>query len=213
MSIGSVYGFDYKLTDSMRTLLEKWENSLETNHDEFNVVDNEEGDYGIIRYFDANGVEMLTKVVQAGDTENTYFTGEGADAVRQLLRKNFNDMLELALIAGMPTPDDLKAHIPPKVNVIDLKNHVLPDTLGSYDLIIFDGNRYLPFRDPDNSTRYLFWCPEEDEYLRADRKLYATVEEWREYLLQGFVCAGVHKKGLFDLIRFYKANEAAAGTQ
>lgn len=208
MSIGSVYYFDYKLTSTLSELVEAWENKLETNHDDFNVVDNEEGDYGTIRYMDENGVEMLTKVVQAGDIENTYLTEAGVVAMRKLMLDNFNECLEQALIAGQPTQGDLDAWKPRTVQVCNLHTQTFPDEIRKFDVYHLDGNYYMPFVNSDNPAQFLFWCPDEDEYLRADRKLYATVEDWRDYLVQGFVCAGVHKKGLQDLIRVYKELEA-----
>jgi hypothetical protein len=204
MSIGSVYYFDYKLTSAMAEMVEAWENSLEANHDEFVVVDNEEGDYGIIRYMDANGVEMLTKVVQGGDIENTYFTDAGVIAMRKLMQDNFTNMLEEALIAGQPTAGDLKAHIKPEVVIIDLNKRELPDVFGRFDLVLFDDNYYMPFPDPDNAGHYLLWCNEENEYMRAGTDLYATIETWNACLRAGIVTPGVHNKGLYDLIQCFK---------
>lgn len=208
MSIGSVTSFDYKLTSAMAEMVEAWENSLETNHDEFVVVDNEEGDYGIIRYMDANGVELMTKVVQGGDIEDTYFTTIGTAIVREMFLKNFEKMLDVALVAGLPTEADLKAHIKPEVRIIDLKKHVLPAEFGRFDLVLFDDNYFMPFPDPDNAGHYLFWCNEENEYMRAGTALYANLDTWREGLVAGTVTVGVHNKGLYDLVRIFKGRDA-----
>ncbi|MFA7287155.1 MAG: hypothetical protein WC052_05835 [Patescibacteria group bacterium] len=210
MSIGSVYYFDYKLTSAMAEMVEAWENSLETNHDDFVVVDNEEGDYGIIRYMDTNGVEMLTKVVQGGDIENTYFTAAGVVAMRKMMQDNFNDMLEAALTAGLPTEGDLKAHVQPEISVIDLNRRELPEKFGRFDLVLFDDNYFTPFHDPEIPGHYLLWCDPEHEYMRAGTDLYATIETWNACLRAGIVTAGVHKKGLYDLIQCFhggKQNE------
>lgn len=205
MSIGSVYYFDYKLTSGMSEILEAWENTLETNDDGFTVIDNEEGDYGIIRYLDSNGVEMLTKVVQAGDIENTYFTDAGADAVRKLMLDNFNDILGAALTAGMPTAGDLKAHEPRKVRVFDLDNEQLRDDIGSYDLFIFKGLRFLPFSNPNNRGMWMFWCAEESKYLLCDVDLHQTPEQWRQTFADNYVTIGEHRQGLSHLLNAYDA--------
>jgi hypothetical protein len=82
--IGSTQ-FQYALLSALSAPVEKWEDSLETNHDDYVYVDGEEGDYGIVSYFgpDANGasVRMMVKYVHGGDDENTYYTQDGIDHI------------------------------------------------------------------------------------------------------------------------------------
>lgn len=77
------------LADALRAPIEKWEDSLTPNHDDFVSVDGEEGDYGIVSYFgpDAVGanVRMMVKYVHGGDRESTYYTQAGIAHMRAVL--------------------------------------------------------------------------------------------------------------------------------
>jgi hypothetical protein len=78
--------------------LEKWEDSLKSNYDDFVVVDNEEGDFGVIRYLgtDVDGNEnahLITKYVHGGDQEESFYTLAGADVVQKLMREHFEATL------------------------------------------------------------------------------------------------------------------------
>lgn len=203
MSIGSVYYFDYKLTSAMAEMVEAWENSLESNHDEFVVIDNEESDYGIIRYKDSNGVEMLTKVVQGGDVENTYFTEAGIQVMRKMMLDNFSDMLEAALIAGLPTAGDLKAHLPPEITVIDPTVTPLPYEIPRFALIDFAGSYYDNFKE-ENSDNIMFWCDADNLYLSYGAGLYHSKETWRRAFAVGAVQANRHVGGLYKLVMQFR---------
>lgn len=72
--------------------IEEWEDSLEANNNDYVVVDNEEGDFGIISYFGPNAsgenVRMMVKYVHGGDDESTYYTQEGIDHILKVLLGN-----------------------------------------------------------------------------------------------------------------------------
>jgi hypothetical protein len=89
--IGSTY-FAHNFIPALNAPIEAWENTLEANHDDYVVVDNEEGDFGIISYFgpDASGniVRMMVEYVHGGDNENTYYTKEGIEHIRNVLLGN-----------------------------------------------------------------------------------------------------------------------------
>lgn len=80
------------LVDALNAPIEAWENSLVTNDDDYVVVDNEEGDFGILSYFGPNAsgenVRMMVKYVHGGDHENTYYTQEGIDHILKVLLGN-----------------------------------------------------------------------------------------------------------------------------
>lgn len=90
--IGST-DLQYRLIDALNAPIEKWEDSLEANHDDYVVVNGEEGDYGIVSYFgpDATGanVRMMVKYVHGGDSENTYYTQAGITHMRTVLLGGF----------------------------------------------------------------------------------------------------------------------------
>lgn len=44
------------------------------NHKDFIIVDGEEGDYGIVRYYDLNGSLLAVKTVSGGDDYDVAFT-------------------------------------------------------------------------------------------------------------------------------------------
>lgn len=77
------------LAEALRGPIEKWEDSLTPDNDDFVFVDGEEGDYGIISYFglDAVGVNvrMMVKYVHGGDSESTYYTQAGIAHMRTVL--------------------------------------------------------------------------------------------------------------------------------
>ena len=86
----------------LNEVIAKWEDSLESNYDDFVVIDNEEGDFGIIRYFGADvdgtpNVHLMTKYVHGGDQEESYYTPAGADIVQKLMRLNFETVLRRKL--------------------------------------------------------------------------------------------------------------------
>lgn len=89
--IGSTY-FAHNFIPALNAPIEAWENTLETNDDDYVVVDNEEGDFGILSYFGPNAsgeiVRMMVKYVHGGDDENTYYTQEGIDHIRNVLLGN-----------------------------------------------------------------------------------------------------------------------------
>lgn len=89
--IGSTY-FSHNFIPALNAPIEAWENTLETNDDDYVVVDNEEGDFGILSYFGPNAsgeiVRMMVKYVHGGDDENTYYTQEGIDHIRNVLLGN-----------------------------------------------------------------------------------------------------------------------------
>ena len=81
------------LCNVLRGPIEKWEDTLVANHEDFVHVDGEEGDFGIISYYGASvgGVEntlMMVKYVNGGDTESTYYTEQGARFIRDKLFVN-----------------------------------------------------------------------------------------------------------------------------
>ena len=60
----------------------------------FIVVDGEEGDYGVIKYFTPKGNLLAIKTVNGGDSESTEFTEFGKDFLRHkvlnVLLDNYN---------------------------------------------------------------------------------------------------------------------------
>lgn len=77
------------LVEALNVPIEKWEDTLTPNHDDFVSVDGEEGDFGIISYFGPNAVganvRMMVKYVHGGDVENTYYTQAGIAHMRTVL--------------------------------------------------------------------------------------------------------------------------------
>lgn len=61
---------------------------------EFVVVDNEEGDYGTIRYFDIGGSLLAVRIVLGGDTEDTMFTAFGIEKLTPLAKKWLDEKIE-----------------------------------------------------------------------------------------------------------------------
>ncbi len=83
--------FGSALVHLLQAPIEAWEDTLETNHDDYVFVDGEEGDFGIVQYFGTGSDGktkqlLLVKYVHGGDVENTYFTEEGALVFQELLR-------------------------------------------------------------------------------------------------------------------------------
>jgi hypothetical protein len=99
--IGSTF-FAHTFIPALNAPIEAWENSLETNDDDYVVVDNEEGDFGILSYFGPNAsgenVRMMVKYVHGGDNENTYYTQEGIDHIRNVL---LGDLLTSAFMTAL----------------------------------------------------------------------------------------------------------------
>lgn len=99
--IGSTF-FAHTFIPALNAPIEAWENSLETNDDDYVVVDNEEGDFGILSYFGPNAsgenVRMMVKYVHGGDNENTYYTQEGIDHIRNVL---LGDLLTTAFMTAL----------------------------------------------------------------------------------------------------------------
>lgn len=79
------HGFILDLSDA--------ELGLTADHTELNVVDGEEGDYGVIRYLDAAGVLVATKTVHGGDSESIELTPHGKQFVAKHLRLLFDKLL------------------------------------------------------------------------------------------------------------------------
>lgn len=82
----------------LNQIIEKWEDSLEPNHDDYVVIDNEEGDFGVITFFgkDVDGnenVHLMTKYVHGGDQEESFYTMAGADVVQHLMRQSFETVV------------------------------------------------------------------------------------------------------------------------
>lgn len=77
------------LAEALSAPIEKWEDSLVSNADDYVYVDGEEGDFGILTYHgpDASGtnVMMMVRYVHGGDSENTYYTQDGIDHVRNVV--------------------------------------------------------------------------------------------------------------------------------
>uniref|UniRef100_A0AB39CEW1 Uncharacterized protein n=1 Tax=Pseudomonas phage HRDY3 TaxID=3236930 RepID=A0AB39CEW1_9VIRU len=88
--------------EKLREIISKWEDSLDSNHDDYESVDGEEGDFGIVRYYglDVDGnanVHLMTKYVHGGDSEDSYYTLAGAEMVQKIIRQNFEAALRRSL--------------------------------------------------------------------------------------------------------------------
>lgn len=62
------------------------------DYSEFNVVDGEESDFGIVKYFDLDGTLLAKKIVHGGDDEDIEFTEYGISLLSplaiEILNKN-----------------------------------------------------------------------------------------------------------------------------
>lgn len=90
------------LDSHLNEKVQNWLDTLEANHDDFVVVDNEEGDFGMVRYFgtDLDGnqnVHLATKYVEGGDLEDFFYTLAGGDMVQKIMREHFNAVLQKRL--------------------------------------------------------------------------------------------------------------------
>lgn len=97
-----------ELDNALNPIIEKWANSLEANHDDYVVVDGEEGDFGIVRYFgfDLHGnadVHLMTRYVEGGDLESVYYTEAGAEMVEHLVRRNLERVVKTQLRESIDT--------------------------------------------------------------------------------------------------------------
>jgi len=86
----------------LNELIENWENSLDSNHDDYELVDNEEGDYGIVRYYgaDVNGnqnVHLITRYVHGGDSEESFYTEAGRAVAKKIYMDNFESVIDKCL--------------------------------------------------------------------------------------------------------------------
>lgn len=67
--------FDYEIRCKFTALISE-DDDYRADYSQFNVVDGEEGDYGVIRYF--HGDELVAiKNVYGGDSEEVEFTSFG----------------------------------------------------------------------------------------------------------------------------------------
>jgi hypothetical protein len=97
-----------ELDSALNDIIAKWANSLEANLDDFVVVDGEEGDFGIVRYFgfDLHGnadVHLMTRYVEGGDIESAYYTEAGAEMVEHLVRRNLDRVVKNQLREDIDT--------------------------------------------------------------------------------------------------------------
>lgn len=63
------------------------------DHSEFIIVDGEEGDYGLVKYWDENDLLAIRKV-SGGDIEETFFTKMGKSKLSELAKKWLNITIE-----------------------------------------------------------------------------------------------------------------------
>jgi len=92
--------------EKLREIISKWEDSLEANYDDYEYVDGEEGDYGIIRYYGIDeygnaNVHLMTKYVHGGDHERSLYTMEGANMVQRIIQQNLEKALRESLEASL----------------------------------------------------------------------------------------------------------------
>lgn len=109
--IGSTQ-FGDSFSERLNTILEEWEDTLKSNHDDFVHVDGEEGDFGIISYFgaDVNGnenVRLMVKYVNGGDIESTHYTEEGNHVVNFLMLAVLPSVLRRALTENVAPPEGM----------------------------------------------------------------------------------------------------------
>ena len=74
-----------------------------TDHSDFVVVDGEEGDHGIIRYCDGNGIVAI-HTVDGGASDHIQFTPHGVGVMIPLAEKWLNDRFTEHLQQYYKTP-------------------------------------------------------------------------------------------------------------
>ena len=79
-TVEDIFGWEFK---------NGMELNLTSNHDKFVVVDGEEGDYGIIEYFDGDQLFMIT-TIHGGDSEETELTPHGKKVIGNLMMERIN---------------------------------------------------------------------------------------------------------------------------
>lgn len=65
-----------------------------TDYSEFEVVDGEEGDNGIIKYYNLSGDLLAIKTVYSGDSEDIEFTEIGKNILKVKALEIFNKNIE-----------------------------------------------------------------------------------------------------------------------
>jgi len=96
--------FQYDVLNTLTRALEDDELNLVADHTDFVFVDGEEGDYGVIRYSDAQGNAVAVLTLHGGDSEDVTLTEFGAVLVRQRLQALFSRVIEEKVIAQPAVP-------------------------------------------------------------------------------------------------------------
>jgi hypothetical protein len=65
-----------------------------TDRSQFNIVDGEEGDNGVIKYYSLDGDLLAVRTVYGGDSEEIEFTHWGKDLLKEKALNLFYDNVE-----------------------------------------------------------------------------------------------------------------------
>jgi hypothetical protein len=223
--------FGNALVHLLKAPIEAWEDTLETNHDDYVYVDGEEGDFGIVQYFGTGSDGktkqlLLVKYVHGGDVENTYFTEEGALVFQAMLSEKMPHAILAAIQENMNPPDGEKRSyttVPMRIGEIKKEKDLIAEGRAQYEplCIAHQPNFHLPemvggavikwddlfftaFVHTDG--RIMFWCEYAKEFLRAG-DLYQPLETWRERFNNWEVSMVYHPAGLYDLFKRWEAGE------
>ena len=103
--------FLYDVQSPFQRLLEDAELDLTADHRDFVYVDGEEGDHGVVRYYDADKQLVAVRTLHGGDSEHTELTTLGAQMVRAKLTSLFAQTISEA-VTGNQALDPVAAVIP-----------------------------------------------------------------------------------------------------
>lgn len=218
--------FGSALVHLLQAPIEAWEDTLETNHDDFVHVDGEEGDFGIVQYFgtgsDGKTQQLLmVKYVHGGDVENTYFTEEGALVFQEMLSVKMPLAILKAIQENMNPPDgekrsycqvnmrigqikkekEIMATADAKYGplcIADVQRQELPSNICNGAVIKYDNFYYTAY--VNTAGKIMFWCDYGTEYLRCGDAIYQPYEKWWAAFKEWNVSAVHHTKGLDSLL-------------
>lgn len=96
--------FQFDVLQTLIRVLEEDDLELVADHKDFVYVDGEEGDYGIVRYSDAQGNEIAVRTIHGGDSDDVTLTEFGAALVRERLQARFAQVVAQKVVASSPPP-------------------------------------------------------------------------------------------------------------
>ena len=83
-----------EIVERVEEWLEDEDLQLTPDYSQFNVVDGEEGDYGIIHYYDPSERLFAIKTVYGGDSEDLKFTPYGESVMHKRVKAVIEKVLD-----------------------------------------------------------------------------------------------------------------------